>query len=173
MARSLFPLLCACLVAGFPLSAEAFELSGGVSVGGLVVGIIPRLAVSPHASVAWRTDAGIRFGVQEMFSVLPHSRGVGVYSQTATDLGYAWENINLSLGPSLAVYTMPACKPGACRRVEGVSPGIHLQASIYFAGPLGLSVWGGVDWHVGDSDILAGQVTAVLVAGPLLRWRTT
>ena len=53
-----------------------------------------------------------------------HPRGVGVYSQTATDLGYAWEDVNLSLGPSLAVYTMPACKPGACRRVEGVSPGI-------------------------------------------------
>lgn len=143
-------------------------------MGGIVAGIQPRLAVSPHIAFALPTRIGVFLAVNEVVSIVPATDrlGVGIYSQTATDLGFAWDKVNVSAGPVFAAFTMPACKPDACRRVEGVLAGVHAQASFYFAGALGLSVWGSVDWLPGDSVILTEGFVAMVVAGPVLRWRT-
>jgi len=156
-----------------PEEAGAFELSGGVSVGGMVVGSSPRLAVSPHAALGWRTESGLMLAADEVASILPAAdpHGVGLYSTTSAHVGYAWDSVNVSLGPSLALYTMPACSPAACTRVVGIGLGGHARVSFYFAGPLGLALWGGVDWIGGSSVILPGGVVATIAAGPLVRWR--
>jgi hypothetical protein len=152
--------------------AGAIELSGGVSVGGIVAGTMPRLAVMPHATLGWRMESGLLVAAHEVFSILPagDAHGVGVYSQTSADIGYAWDSVNVSLGPSLALYAMPACAPTPCARVAGLAPGGHAQVSVYLAGPFGVSFWGGVDW-LGKSSLLRG-VVGTIALGPVVRWRS-
>src|SRR5262249_22271649 len=86
-------LLFACACATIAVPAQALDLSGGVSVGGVVAGLKPRFAVTPHAALGWRTESGFLLAVQELFSILPavNLHGAGVYSHTTTELGYAWD----------------------------------------------------------------------------------
>lgn len=90
-------LLCACVLVDAPAPAEAFELSGGVSVGGILIGTEPKLAVSPFAGVLWRTPSGFLLEAHNMFSIVPGPR-VGVYDRTAASFGYAWGTGNFSIG---------------------------------------------------------------------------
>lgn len=162
-------LVCALLA---PLPAHAFELSGGVSVGGFLVGTDPRFVVSPHGGISWRTASGLLFAVRDVFSVVPatNSDGVGVYNQTSIALGYASQSANFSAGPSLSVYSIPACGALWCGRVVGLAPGGHADVNVYFAGPLGVSVNVSVDWVGGASLVLPGGVAALVLIGPVLRW---
>lgn len=154
-----------------PTPAGAFELSGGVSLGGILAGTAPRLAVSPHAGIAWRIDGGLLFAVQDLFSVLPPigTAGAGVVNHTSAAIGYASKGGNFSVGPSLSFYSMPACGATLCGRVVGLSAGGHMQADVYFAELLGVSVSADVDWIGGSSRVLPGGVAAMVVAGPVFR----
>lgn len=160
------------LVISLERHAGATEVSGGLSLGGIVVGTMPRLAVTPHATLSFRMESGLLVAVHEMFSILPagDAHGVGVYSQTSADLGYAWDSANVSLGPSLALYSMPACVPRACARVAGLALGGHTQVSLYLSGPFGVSIWGGIDW-LGESGLIRG-IVGTIFAGPIVRWRS-
>lgn len=165
-------LVCGALLAS-TMPAEAVELSSGVSLGGVLVGSKPRFAVTPHAAVAWRMDSGLLVAVHEMLSILPATdpHGVGLYNRTALVLGYATNNLHLSAGPSLSIYSMIACSAASlCGRVVGLSPGALAQASLYLAGPLGVSVSAGVDWISGRSLVLSNNVAATVIIGPVLRW---
>lgn len=155
-----------------PSPAEALELSGGVSFGALVVGTDPRLAVSPHAGISWRTESGFLFAAHDAVSIVPatNALGVGVYNQTSVGLGYSSESTNFSLGPSLSIYAMPACSARWCGRVVGLAPGGHAQVNVYLIGPLGVSVNADVDWVGGRSPILPGGVAAMVLVGPVIRW---
>lgn len=163
---------CACVLLVAPRPAEALEVTGGVTVGGILAGSKPFLAVTPQAGITWRMENGFLVAVHDMFSILPaNDDGIGVFNRTSVVLGYAAEHMNVSAGPSLSVYSMPACNAGSlCARVVGLSPGIHAQANIYFAGPLGVTVSAGLDWIGGSSRVLPGGTAAMIVAGPVLRW---
>lgn len=153
----------------------AVEVSGGVSLGGILAGAVPRLAVSPHAGVSWRAESGFFFEARNQCSVLlaPGTRGdVGVYDQTTATLGYATERSAFGAGPSLSIYSMTACGASLCGRLAGVAPGGHVRASVYFADPLGVTASLGVDWVGGSSRVLPGGMTVMFVAGPVLRWRS-
>ena len=165
-------LLCAALLT-IATPAEAYELSGGVSLGGLVVGTLPRFAVSPHAGLSWRRESGLLFAVDDLCSILPGTGrlGVGVYNQTSIALGYAWKDGDVRMGPSLSVYRMSACGTTLCGRVVGLAPGGHVHANVYFGGLVGLSVSANVDWVGGRSFVLPGGLAAMIVAGPVFRWR--
>ncbi|MDI3290751.1 hypothetical protein [Polyangium sp. 15x6] len=165
-------LLCASVLLATPGRARAFELSGGVSLGGILVGTDPRLAVSPHARMSWRMKGSILLAVDEMCSILPSTNelGAGVYNHTSVAVGYASQQGNFSLGPSLSLYTMPACGVTLCGRVAGVAPGARAQADVSFVGPRGVSVSAAVDWVGGRSLVLPGGIAAMVVAGPVLRW---
>ena len=65
------------------MPAAAFELSGGMSLGGFLVGTVPRLAVSPHAGISWRMKGEILFAVHDLCSILPpiYKDGFGVYNK--------------------------------------------------------------------------------------------
>ncbi|MDC3959547.1 hypothetical protein [Polyangium jinanense] len=97
-------MLCAALIL-LVTPAEAYEVSGGVGLGGILVGTLPRFAVSPHAAVAWRGEGGFSFGVDDLCSVLPGTGrlGVGVYNQTSVAFGYAWKGGDFRVGPSFSV----------------------------------------------------------------------
>ena len=74
---------------GTSASAEAFEFSGGVNVGGVLVGTAPHVAVSPYTSVSWTADSGFLFAAHEMMNILVaiNKDGVGAYNQIAAAIG--------------------------------------------------------------------------------------
>lgn len=166
--------LVLCSLLGVPAPAQALELSTGVSAGGFLAGTVPHIAVSPHVRLSLRKDSGLMFAAQGMLSVLlpNNGDGVGVYGQTTAVVGYAAETRDFSVGPSLSIYTMPACGAKLCGRVVGVAPGGHAQVNAYLFGPLGVSVNADVDWLGGKSLVLAGGVATMVVVGPVLRWAT-
>lgn len=141
-------------------------------MGGILLGPAPRLAVTPHASTSWRFASGFALSAHDHVNILPavNKLGIGVYNQTSIAVGYAWDAGNLSVGPSLSIYSMPACAAGLCGRVVGVGPGAHAQLNVYLAGPLGVSVSANLDWIHGISLVLPGNVAAMVVAGPVFRW---
>jgi len=169
-----FCLVGGCLLVLAPRPAQAFELSGGVGLGVLVAGTDPRVAVSPHAGIFWRTESGWMFAVENLLGIVPATNedGVGVYDQTSLAVGYAWESSHFSLGPALSFYSLATCTGDSCGRVSGTAPGIHAQGSFYFAGPLGVGISANVDWLGGPSLLLHNVVAATLLAGPVLRWRS-
>lgn len=155
-----------------PIPAAAFELTGGVSLGGFLAGTVPRLAVSPHIGISWRKESGLLFVVHDLFSILPpvNTDGVGVYNKTSVAIGYGTEKVNLSAGVSLSIYSFLACGLTLCGHVAGVAPGGHAQTDVYLAGPLGVSVSANIDWIGGRSLVLPGGIAAMIVVGPVVRW---
>ena len=158
-----------------PNPAGAFELSCGVSMGLFQAsGTLPRLYFTPHVGISWRRESCFLFVVHDLFSILApiNKAGIGVYNKTSVTIGYAWVNINVSAGPSVSIYSMPACGVTLiCGRAAGVALGGHAQAEVCFAGPLGVSVSANVDWISGRSCVVPEGVAAMVVAGPALRWR--
>ncbi|MFO0762479.1 MAG: hypothetical protein U0359_38930 [Byssovorax sp.] len=157
-----------------PRPAQAVEVNGGVGIGGVLAGILPRLALSPHVGLAWSTDGGFLFELHDVLAILPvgSALGVGVYNQTSAAVGYAWKDGALSAGPSLAIYRMPACGHKLCGRVVGLGPGGHAEGSYYFWGPLGLWIHANFAWMGGKSSVLPSGVAGMVVVGPVLRWRS-
>jgi hypothetical protein len=157
---------------GLPTPASALEISSGISLGGILAGRAPRLAVTPQGGIAWTTTSGFLFAVHEMISILPplNNTGFGVYEQTAVVVGYAAETRNFSIGPSLSIYSMPACGATLCGRVVGLAPGGHAQVNVYLYERLGVSVSTTLDWVGGRSLVLPGGLAVMVVAGPVLRW---
>ncbi|MGK4006808.1 hypothetical protein WMF31_29570 [Sorangium sp. So ce1036] len=142
---------CACALLVVPAPARAFELSGGVSVGGLQIGTGPRLALSPFGGLLWRWEREFLLEVHNMSSVVPGARA-GVYDRTAASLVYAWKTGKVSLGPSFSIYAMPVCGIKSCNRVVGVAPGGHAQTDWYFSEPLGVSVSANLDGCSSHTD---------------------
>lgn len=166
-------LLCVSLLLAAPTSAEAFELSGGVSLGGVLAGTKPRFAVTPQAGMTWRLESGVLFAAHEALSILPATdrHGAGVYNQMSIVVGYGTERLSLRVGPALSIYSMPACNRALlCGRVVGLAPGGQVQANLYFVGPLGVSVSASVDYVGGSSPVLPGSVAVTVNVGPVLRW---
>ncbi|WP_437929047.1 hypothetical protein WMF37_07165 [Sorangium sp. So ce291] len=132
----------ALLLSVVPTQADASELSAGIGFGGLQAGTVTHLAVSPHAGISWRINGNILLGVHDLLSVVPPIQigGAGVYNSTIAALGYGWKNGDLSAGPSVAIYFMPACGSTLCGHVAGMAAGAHTQINAYIAGPLGVSV---------------------------------
>ncbi|WP_437675379.1 hypothetical protein [Sorangium sp. So ce131] len=169
MALTLVLCGCAYALVGDPAPAEAFELSGGVSVGGIQIGADPKLAVSPFAGLLWRREREFLLEVHHMFSIVPGER-VGAYDRTAVTLVYAWKTGKVSLGPSLSAYWMPVCGITICRRVVGVAPGGHTQTDWYLTEALGVSVSANLDWVGGSSRVLQDNLVAMVTAGPVWKF---
>lgn len=154
-----------------PAPAAAFDLTGGVNAGGVLAGTRPRFAVSPHLGISWRTESGFLVALRDALSVLPatDAHGVGAYNHASSAVGYAWTTGRFSIGPALAIYSMPACGSEQCARLSGLSPGLHAQVDYYFLGSLGVSATATVDWLTGSAVLPAGVAATVLV-GPSLKW---
>ncbi|MFO0590277.1 MAG: hypothetical protein U0441_22225 [Polyangiaceae bacterium] len=155
-----------------PTTADAFEVNGGVNVGGILTGMKPRLAVSPHLGIGWSTPSGFLLAAQETPSILPamNDHGPGLYNQLSAVLGYGWGDYRIAGGPAFSVYSMPACNMTLCSRVVGISAGGHAQVDAYIAGAFGLSANVNVDWLGGNSAVLPGGVVLTASAGPIVRW---
>lgn len=163
--------LCTCALLVVSATAEAVELSGGISMGGIFIGTEPTLAVSPFVGLRWRTERRILVELHNMFSILPGSH-IGVHDRASVTLGYRWKTGNFSLGPSLSLYSLLACGAVLCQRVEGAAPGGHAQTDWYFAEPFGISLSANLAWYGGSSLILPGNMAAMVTAGPTLRMET-
>ncbi|AUX25597.1 uncharacterized protein SOCEGT47_061450 [Sorangium cellulosum] len=112
-----------------PTPVEAYDLSAGVSLGWLQAGTVPRLAVGPHAGITWPIQRDIVFTVHDLCTFLPPTPegGPGVYNQISVDVGYAWKDGNVSAGPSVAFYVMPACGVSLCGLVGGLAVSAHAR----------------------------------------------
>lgn len=154
-----------------PGVAHAFDLTGGVNVGGVLVGTRPRFGISPNAGIAWRTEGGFLLAIGDSASILPatDSHGVGLYNHTSLSLGYAWTSGRFGVGPAFAVYSTPACGQSRCGRLTGVSPGGTVQLDYYFSDIFGISAIANVDWLTGSLVLPPGLAAAVFV-GPSLKW---
>ncbi|WP_437482799.1 hypothetical protein WME75_41570 [Sorangium sp. So ce1014] len=108
-------LLCASALVLVAASAQALEFSGGVSVGGIQVGTEPKLAVSPFSGWLWRKERDFRIEVHNMLSIIPGARE-GVHDRTAVTVGYVAKTGNVSLDPSLSLYSMQVCGAVICDR---------------------------------------------------------
>ncbi|MBK8259518.1 MAG: hypothetical protein IPK82_43530 [Polyangiaceae bacterium] len=152
--------------------AAALDLSGGVHLGGVLIGTTPRFALSPRLGIAERTDWGFLLAFEEVASILPAFGvgGVGVYNHTSVAIGYAWKNGTFKIGPSLVVYSTPVCGLLQCARLAGISPGLATHVDYYFSDSLGVAASATVDWLTGSVVLPAGIAASVLV-GPVLRWR--
>jgi hypothetical protein len=153
--------------------AQALEGNGGVSVGGILAGSRPHLAVSPHGAIGLRSEGGFAFALEDTLGILlaTNKDGVGLHNRIALQPGYAGEKIAFSAGPSVSFFSMAVCNPAAqCGRASGVSLGLHAQASYYFFGPLGVSLAASADWIAGNNLLLPQGVAAMVVVGPVLRW---
>jgi hypothetical protein len=172
MGRRFLASLCAVMLVS--KSAQALEMSGGVGVGGILIGTDPRIAVTPHAGISWRFESGFALSADNLLNILPavDSLGVGVYNQTSVTIGHAWKKTDLRIGPSLSIYSTPVCARGFCGRVIGLGPGGHAQVNVYIAEPLGVSVSANLDWVGGSSLALPGGVAAMVMIGPVLRWNS-
>jgi hypothetical protein len=90
-------------------------------MGWIFAGTEPRLVLGPHAGLSWRLENGLLFVAHDLVGILPPigKGGVGVYNQTSAAVGYASKNVNFSLGPSLSIYSMPACNNTQVRDRSG------------------------------------------------------
>ncbi|MEZ4294768.1 MAG: hypothetical protein R3B70_07305 [Polyangiaceae bacterium] len=154
-----------------PSSADALDLTGGVSVGGILIGAEPYLAVSPNAAASWHFGR-LALAVHDHLNILPaiNRLGIGVYNQTALTIGYSWSTGDASIGPSLSFYSVPACAGDVCGRVTGLGPGGHAQVNVYFGEHLGISTRANVDWLGGPGTTLPSSIAAMVFAGPIVRW---
>lgn len=123
--------LLAFVLSVVPMQADASELNAGINFGWLQAGTATRLAVSPHAGISWRIKNDLLLGLRDLLSVVPPIQigGAGIYNSIILAVGYSWENGDLSAGPSVAVYFMPACGRALCGHVAGVAAGAHAQAN--------------------------------------------
>lgn len=173
--RHLFvTLLCALILLLRPTPSAAFELSGGVSLGVVAAGTEPHFAITPHVGILWHKEIpGLLFALHNLFNILPptNALGAGVYNHSAVTLGYTSDKANIALGPSVSIYSIPACGISLCGRVVGLAPGGQAHANVYLAEPLGLSFSAHIDWIGGSSLVLPGGLAAMFIAGPVLRWK--
>lgn len=155
-----------------PSRSPAYDYAAGASVGAVFVGTRAALAVTPHLSVSIRTESGFVLGLQGKCSLLPASNNaaLGVHAHVIVGGGYVWERGEVRIGPSFGAYSLPVCRNTLCGRVSGAGIGGDMQASYFFAGPLGASLSVSVDWLGGSARLLPGGVAAAGVAGPVLRW---
>ena len=157
-----------------PHPAHALEMSGGLSLGGFQAGTVPRLAISPHAGISWNRASNFLITINDTLSILPPTEhvGTGVYNDTSVTIGFASERASFNAGPSFALYYMTACGLALCGPVAGLAAGGHAQTDVYFAESVGVSVSANVNWIGGRSLVLSGGLAVMVLAGPVLRWRT-
>lgn len=156
--------------------ADSLEVNAGIGVGGSQVARTSRLSIAPHLGLVFQPlGNGFLVSVHNTLNILPGTgqfMGIGFNDLTVIGLGYAFKDLNMSLGGSLAAYYMPVCGPTHCGPVQGVSPGGHARVDYYTVGPVGISVNVEVGWYgAKSSKILPGGLVVLATAGPILRWR--
>lgn len=150
-------------------------------VGGVRVLNRQRLALSPSLALDWRSsaDSPITLGVREEFAFMPSAMGVGdksvsLHSRTAGMIGLAWPRFSISLGPTLAIYSMSVCSPTLCAWTSGAAPGVDAQATLYttewLGGIVGIQASGYVGWYDNNSVVLTRAVIGIATIGTVIRF---
>jgi hypothetical protein len=156
-----------------PLRAEAMEVDFGASVGGMMAGGLPRFALSPYGAVSWPQGDHFVFVIHDMLSLLltAGNHGPGGYDHLTVAGGVAWGDGKIIVGPSLSIFSMPACGPQWCARVGGFGAGANARADLFFWGPVGLSLSGNVDVPIQSNSVLPGGPVVTGLLGAVYRIR--
>lgn len=166
------------------VSARAdVTVRAAIGVGGVQILNTQRLAIAPSLALDWRSgpDSVITLGAREEFAFLPPALGrgdthVSMHSRTAAMVGLAWPRFTLSVGPTLAIYSMSACSPDLCVWTSGAALGGEAQATVYttewLGGILGIQASGYVGWYDADSRVLTHTVVGMATMGTVFRFGT-
>jgi hypothetical protein len=146
------------------------DLDLGASVGGVLAGSAPRFAVSPYATLSWPLGGSFAFGVNEMASLLlaPNNHGPGFYNHLSGFAAITWKDGKILAGPSLTIFSMPACGPEWCANLSGFGAGGTLRLDL-FQKPVGLSLGGNVDAPLKSTDLLPAGPAVMFFAGGVFR----
>ena len=146
--------------------AEAMGVDLGASVGGMLAGNAPRFAVSPYVTLSWPLADNFTLGVNEMASLLlaANNHGPGFYNHVSGFAAITWTDGKILGGPSLAIFSMPACGPKWCGNLSGFGAGGTLRLDL-FQKPLGLSLGCNFDVPLKSTDLLPGGPALMFVAG--------
>ena len=130
-----------------------FELSGAMGFGLLVAGITSgRFAIRPSASLSLRGKQG-SFVARDTVSFLGATGGrFGITNETTLGGGLFWERVNVSVGLSLAAFSLPVCGPRLCGQMGGIVPGASVRLDLfgpYLSGGLGVAVDCAFAWITG------------------------
>lgn len=167
-----------------PASARAdVTVRAAFGVGGVQILNTQRLAIAPSIALDWRSssDSVITLGVREEFAFLPPALGrgdtnVSMHSRTAGMVGLAWPRFTLSVGPTLAIYSMSACSPALCAWTSGAAIGGEAQATVYttewLGGLVGIQASGYVGWYDAPSAVLTHTVVGMATVGTVFRFGT-
>lgn len=168
-----FGLFCVCAFFLVPARAEAVEVDFGAGLGGMLAGNVPRFAVSPYGGLSWSVGSNFAVVVHDMVSLLlaANDHGPGVYNHLSVAGGFAWTDGKVIAGPSVAFFSMPACGPLWCARVNGFGAGASARADLFFWGPVGLSLRGNVDVPIQSSSVLPGGPAWMFLVGAVFRVR--
>ncbi len=144
----------------------------GIGVSAFQAGVLPSLAITPHAGVSVVRD-GWTLGLRDSLMLMPTTvGGVGVNNSLALSAGYAWPSITATLGATFSQYAMTACSPVLCGRVVGLAPGVDATVDWFshlLAGALGVRAAASVGWYGGASVVLPGGLAVMVTAGPIVR----
>lgn len=144
----------------------------GIGVSAVQVGVLPALAVTPHAGIALVRD-GWTLSLRDSLMLMPTSvGGVGVNNALVLSAGYAWPALTATVGASFSQYVMTACSPVLCGRVVGLAPGLDAAVdwfSTLLSGALGVRAAASVGWYGGASVVLPGGLAVMVTAGPIVR----
>lgn len=150
----------------------------GVSVAGIRVLTQDRLAGTATATFELRKDSGMSLGVHDDLTILPPTGGKdtlpGVLNRTTFAVGYMWENVSISIGPAVSLYSMAACSPVLCARTKGIAPSVDASLTVYstsiLKGALGVRAVMAWDALLGDSAVLANSQLVTVLVGPVYRF---
>lgn len=146
------------------------DLDLGASVGGVLAGSVPRFAASPYATLSWPLAGSFTLGVNEMASLLlaANNRGPGFYNHLSGFVAVGWKDGKILAGPSLTLFSMPACGPAWCGRLTGFGAGGTLRVDL-FERPLGVSLGCNVDVPIKSTDLLPAGPAVMFFAGGVFR----
>ena len=169
--RFFLRLAVSCAGSLFSARAGATNVDLGASAGGFLAGSVPRFSISPYITISMPAFGdSFSVGVNEMASLLlaAGNRGPGFYNHLTAFGALTWKDGKLVLGPTLALFAMPACGPTWCGNLRGFGAGGSVRIDL-FEKPLGASLGCNVDVPIKSTALLPSGPAVMFFAGGVFR----
>jgi hypothetical protein len=168
--------LCAAMLFARPAGADlGVQFSASIGLGPFSAGAGPlRFAVVPTASFLLLGGENWFLRCDDAVTLLGATGGrFGVANTTTLSFGARWKVVNISVGPSLAEYSLPLCGASWCSTVRGLAPGVDARLDAFLPellrSALGLSASCGTIWMIGVASSGWSGFSTQCTLGPIFR----